>query len=103
MSEMRNPFGKKGGLKHQQKVGEVADELIGENLSPVLELLIPTPNGRKKKRFAEVAGFDKAQNLTKIVQVGKLNKSNKPVKREVEAIEDIEKETGIDVTFISYE
>ncbi len=42
-------------------------------------------------------------NFLKIIQVGKTNQDGTPVKREQEAIEDIEEHTDIKVTFIDYE
>jgi hypothetical protein len=37
------------------------------------------------------------------VQIGKADKNGKPVKREQEAIEDIEKHTNLKVKFVNYE
>lgn len=48
-------------------------------MTPLLEHLIPTPNGRKT------------------------NAKNEPVRREKEAIEDIENATGLNVDFKDYE
>ncbi len=39
----------------------------------------------------------------KIVQVGKTDKDGNPVKREQEAIEDIETHTGLKVKFVNYD
>jgi len=39
----------------------------------------------------------------RIVQIGKTNKNGEPVKREKEAIKDIEKATGVKVEFYDYE
>jgi hypothetical protein len=38
----------------------------------------------------------------RIIQVGRTNSSGKPIKREQEAIKDIEKATGIKVEFYDY-
>ncbi len=98
-----NPFGKKGGLKHQAKVREVVEDMLDENLNPVEEFLVPTPEGSKSKRFVDVARLDDNQDLIKLVQVGKTNAKGEPVKREREAIEDIEKATNKTVNFEDYE
>ncbi len=98
-----NPFGKKGGLKHQSKVREVVEDMLEENLNTVEEFLVPTPEGSKSKRFVDVAGLDDNQDLIKLAQVGKTNAKGKPVKREREAIEDIEKATNKTVNFEYYE
>ena len=51
-----------------------------------------TPNGDKTCRYADAVEKDKVTNeITKIHQVGKVNKNGLPVTRESKAIEDIMK------------
>ena len=69
---------------------------------------IPTPTGTKENRIADIEVYSLQGKIFrmkfhKIIQIGKTNKDDTPVTREQEAIEDIEKHTGIKVTFIDYE
>jgi len=107
---MANPNGKKGSQKHQDvqnaEKKKVAEE-YSEQINVVIETEVPvsTPNGKKKHRVADVAAFstDDPFRFFKIVQIGKVDKDGKPVKREQEAIEDIEKHTNLKVKFVNYE
>jgi len=47
-------------------------------------------------------GLDNQENLKILIQVGKSNKNGQPVKRERDAIDDIQKALNQDVTFINY-
>lgn len=98
-----NPNGRKGGDKHQNKVKQVEESLKDEDLLPDLEHRIFTPNGKKTKRFVDVAGLDESRSVKKLIQVGKTNKNGQAVKRERDAIEDIENATGLKVDFEDYE
>jgi len=54
--------------------------------------MVKTPDGKKSKRFVDVAGVDKKTGKPKVfVQVGKARKDGKPIKRERDAIDDIKK------------
>lgn len=70
------------------------------------EVPVFTPNSKThKQRIIDVAayGINLPTRYVKAVQVGKTNKDGTPVKREQEAIEDIETHTGIQVVFVDYE
>jgi hypothetical protein len=97
-----NPFGKKGSLKHQEKTQEIADEIERNNLVPKRELEIVTPAGKKKKRFVDVAALDLKKSVVALYQVGKTKKNGSPVKREAEAIEDIETAVNLKVNFCNF-
>jgi RHS repeat-associated protein len=89
-----NPNGKKGGQAHQDKVEEVAEAVRERGLDARTEVPIPTPGGRRQKRVADVAGFDKPTGeLAEVHQVGRTTKSGLPVSREVKAAEDIKAAT----------
>ncbi len=107
---MANTNGKKGSQKHQdvQKAEFEKTASAYENQPQVkveMEVPISTPNGKKKARVADVAAFSKKKPLQffKIVQVGKVDKDGNPVKREQEAIDDIESHLDISVNFVDYE
>ncbi len=106
-----NPNGKKGSKKHQDvqnaEFEKAKDEFDGKDVKVETEVPVSTLNGKKKLRIADVAAYssDEDNNIDylKIVQVGKTDKSGKPVKREQEAIEDLEKHTHIKVNFVDYD
>jgi len=98
-----NPNGKKGGEKHQNKIKELFESFSIKNLSPELEYYVPTPNGKKRGRFLDIIARNTEDDIVKAVQVGKTNKNGQPVKREREAIEDIEKQTNLKIDFEDYQ
>jgi len=107
---MANPNGKKGSQQHQDVQNAEKKKLskeYSEQTDVVIEIEIPvsTPNGKKKHRVADVAAFSNNDpfKFFKIVQIGKVDKNGKPIKREQEAIEDIEKHTNLKVKFVNYE
>ncbi len=97
-----NPNGKKGGKKHQAKVNNVADDIESRGLDVIKELYFKLVGKNKRGRFVDVAGFDKTGQLKELHQIGKRNKNGTPVKRERNAIEDLEGRTKIKVKFHSY-
>ncbi|TAD98194.1 MAG: hypothetical protein EAZ97_11200 [Bacteroidetes bacterium] len=107
---MANLNGKKGSALHQ-KVQEAEFEKLKQeydnNKKIMVDTEVPvfTPHGKKKQRVADVAAFgtEKPFPFVKVVQVGKTDEDGNPVKREQEAIEDIEKHTEIKVKFVNYE
>ncbi len=106
---MANPNGKKGSQKHQDVQKAEYDKTTSEydgqpNVKVEMEVSISTPNGKKQSRVADVAAFSKQKPLAffKIIQVGKTDKDGKPVKREQEAIEDIEAHFDVHVNFVDY-
>ena len=90
-----NPNGKKGSLEHREKIDEVVKEMENRNLLVVKEVFIRLFGKSKKCRFADAAGFDEDNNFAEIHQVGKTNKNGTPVKRERDALDDIEEAKGI--------
>ncbi len=86
-----NPNGKKGGEKHQKEVRKATKQIKSKGLRPQQEYLVRTPNGKKSRRFVDVAGIDPKTGKPKVfVQVGKQRKTDgKPIKRERDAIDDI--------------
>ncbi len=106
---MASPNGKKGSQKHQevQKAEQEKTKLefLTEEVKVDTEVPISTPNGKKKGRVADVAAFsmEKPLEFFKIVQIGRMGKDGKPVKREQEAIEDIEAHFNVKVNFVDYE
>ncbi|HRG76252.1 MAG TPA: hypothetical protein PLX69_16955 [Leptospiraceae bacterium] len=95
-----NPFWKKGGEAHQEKVKEVAKEVDSRDLFSDLENKIDLSNG--SRRFIDVAGLDDNRNIVELHQIGKQTKKGLPVKRERDVIEEVSKETGIEVEFHPY-
>ena len=95
-----NPFGRKGGEAHQKKVQEVADEVEEKELKVELERKIELDSGNK--RYIDVAGLNDEDQIVELHQIGKETKKQLPVKRERVVIEEVSKETGIDVKFHAY-
>ena len=87
-----NPYGKKGGKLHQNKIQQIIEYLQKKGLKIVREGYFPNKKG--KSRFADVTAFDENGELKEIHQVGKQNKNGTPIKRERDAIADIEKLSG---------
>jgi hypothetical protein len=84
-----NPNGKKGGPLHQGEITETINTLKNNGYSSIKkERYVPTPNGSKRGRFADIYAID-PNGESVFFQVGKQNKSGLPVKREREAIEDL--------------
>jgi hypothetical protein len=108
---MANPNGKKGSPLHQLvqdiELDKTEKEYNGQsNVEVDKEVPVFTPNSEKKERVADVAAYtinEVPPRYLKIIQIGKTDKNGMPVKREQEAIEDIEKNTTVKVTFIDYE
>ena len=95
-----NPYGRKGGPAHQEKMKEVSDELRSKGFRVIWEFMVQLANG--KRRFIDVVAFDRRNNLVSTHQVGKQTKKGIPIKRERDAAEDIETATGIKVSFHPY-
>ncbi len=107
---MANTNGKKGSQKHQDVQDAEFDKLskeydVSKTIEVAKEVTVSTPNGRKNHRIADVAAYVKGQPFAfcEIVQIGKTDRDGKPVKREQEAIEDIEAHTNLKVKFVDYE
>lgn len=98
-----NPNGRRGGPAHQEKVAEVIRDIEGRGLKAETEFHVNSPGGYKADRFADVAAVDpKTGEVLELHQVGKQNKNGSPVKREREAMADIESATGIKPKFHPY-
>ncbi len=116
MPKINNPNGKKGGDKHQEYVEKLANEVSNivddkyGQLTSETEYPVTTPQGKKRLRFLDVAGYvnttnekgKKKQVLLKAIQVGLSDENENPIKREQEAIDDIEEEIDIKVEFYDY-
>jgi RHS repeat-associated protein len=96
-----NPNGKKGGTAHQAKVAEVAADVKERGLKFVKEHKIKTPKGEKESRFVDVAGFI-GDDLVEMHQIGKQTMGERPVSREVKAMNDIEAAQGARPIFHPY-
>ena len=98
-----NPNGKKGGEAHQNKTDEVEKKIIQRKLNPVREIYKRKTDKNGKSRYIDIGAEDKKTgDLVEAHQIGKQNKNGTPVKRERDAMEDIEKLSGIKVTFHPY-
>jgi hypothetical protein len=103
-----NPYGKRGGPEHQAKIEEIKADLKSRRYKPVGEYQIDVQDGKKKKRYVDVVAIDEMGEVVEYHQVGKRNKKLHPqgtvvpVKREQDAIGDIEKTTGKKVEFHPY-
>lgn len=113
---MSNPNGKKGGELHQILQDKLVKQLENEvthggegELIIDTEVQISTYQGKKPSRVADIAALVSDNNhrptlvkWLRIIQVGRTDKNGEPVKRELEAIADIEQATGIEVEFFDY-
>jgi hypothetical protein len=66
------------------------------------EVKIPTPEGKKTSRYVDQTGTDPKTGKKEMIQVGKQNKNGTPVKRERDAMDDIERATGERPKFVPY-
>jgi RHS repeat-associated protein len=97
-----NPNGKNGGKLHQEVNKKEADRMKREGKEVEKEVMVKTPDGKKSKRFIDQTGTDPKTGEKEMVQVGKQNKNGTPVKRERDAMDDIEKATGQRPKFVPY-
>ena len=81
-----NPNGKKGGTAHQNTINSI--EKTNANGKIQYEWKYDTPNGYKQRRYADAVEIVD-EEVTKIHQVGKVNKNGTPIMRESKAIDDI--------------
>lgn len=112
MGKINNPNGKKGGDEHQEMIKQIIEQIdgsiddqSGKKIEARKEYPISTPSGKKTLRIVDVAGLIETEERKKLVylaQAGLTDKSGKPVLREQESIEDVEKETKIHVNFYDY-
>ncbi len=102
VKDVPNPFGKKGGLEHQAKVNEVANDVKSRGLEARKEGKIETPGGSKDTRYGDVVGKDAQGNVVEIHQVGRQTQGGLPVARERQAIQDIKNATGKTPEFHPY-
>ncbi len=100
-----NPYGKKGGPKHQEKIQEIGKNIEKKGLIAFFEYVFKINGRKKKKRYADVVGLSTEMELIEIHQVGNKNKNGSPIKRERDAIKDIEEYSNnknIKVQFHTY-
>lgn len=96
-----NPYGKKRGPAHQQKIQDIADDLQNKGYDVQFEKYVKTPGGHKGSRYGDILVTDLKTGEQWIVQVGKNTKSGNPVSRERKAIEDL-RNAGYKVEFEPY-
>jgi len=90
-----NPFGRRGGQAHQDKVAEAIKQLSSDGFKEIItEQTIKTLGGEKSRRAVDVRGINPTTGEVKDIQVGRQNKNGTPVAREKRALDDIEKATG---------
>ncbi len=92
--------GRGGGEKHRGLVGKLLAFFDLKGAKTKREYQVKLPDG--KSRYADVAVVDNDNNAVELHQVGVQNQNGTPVKRERDAIEDIEKATPIKVQFHPY-
>jgi hypothetical protein len=95
-------FGRLGGPAHRAAIGRISQLLEESGYSVTQEKYIPTENGAKGYRFADVYGKNDSTGEVRLYQVGRTNANGTPVSREVQAMDDIEGATGIRPQFIDY-
>jgi hypothetical protein len=102
MSEKKipNPYGKKGGLEHQELIEEIYEDIEKRGFSPFKEFFLRLFR-LNKKRFVDVVAKE-GDNVIEFHQVGKANKDGRPVKREREVMDEIQEEYGVKVKFHAY-
>jgi len=95
-------FGRLGGPAHRAAIGRISRILEEDGYSVTQEKYIPTENGAKGYRFADVYGKNNSTGEVRMYQVGRTNANGTPVSREVQAMDDIQGATGIRPQFIDY-
>jgi len=95
-----NPFGRFGCPEHRNLIQQLFDFFKGIGKKVKYEKGVDLPNG--SKRYADLAVLDDDEKVIEYHQVGINTKKGKPVKRERDAIDDIEGATGIKVEFHAY-
>lgn len=89
---------------HNEKIAEVASQvkdgkiIAGGQVLP--EKAIPTPGGLKNSRRPDIL-VEKTDGSIYGINVGKTTLSGSPIKREIEAINDLE-DAGIPMHFVPY-
>ncbi len=83
-----NPYGRKGGPKHRDKVEQVAQAYETTVEEFLVELNSLSESG-KLRRFIDIAVIDQNGNPIKFFQVGRVTANGMPVNREFQAILDI--------------
>jgi RHS repeat-associated protein len=107
VSTPRNPYGKAGGPAHQSGIEEIVGDLevlYADNPSIEIftEYRVRTPYGEKAYRDVDVAAVDVTTGKpVSVHQVG-VQEGGAPVPRELQAIDDIERATGIRPQFHNY-
>ncbi|MFJ8011073.1 polymorphic toxin-type HINT domain-containing protein [Streptomyces sp. NPDC096339] len=99
-----NPWGRKGGPRHQAVIDQVERDLQSQGFITRREVAFDTPGGFKSTRAADVAAYDADGNLVSIHQVGLQTKGGIPVMRETEAMSDIWSviNDGVSINFHPY-
>lgn len=101
--DIPNPYGKKGGVLHQNKINEIAKDIEARGLTPGYEYRFDTTGGYKDSRFADVVGLDSQGRVAEIHQVGKSTKKySSPISREKKAIRDIRRADNYNGARIKY-
>jgi hypothetical protein len=96
-----NPYGKKGGEKHQQKVKEIFADVEKRGFIGGCEKFIRLITGQG--RYIDVVGLDQdAEIPVEFHQIGIQTKKGLPVKRERDVIEEVENDKNIQVEFHAY-
>ena len=98
-NECRNPYGKKGGPAHQNKILEISDNLESQGYTIINEYMVNTPGGVKNTRYIDIFATDGTNTIA--VQVGRSTRRGIPVSRERKALQDL-LNAGIDAFFIAY-
>jgi len=100
MKKIPNPNGRKGCTEHQNLIEQIVNSILALGKNFRKERGFNVGNG--DKRYADVVSLDENGNVDEIHQIGKQNQDGTPVKRERDAIADIEKATGKKVIFHPY-
>jgi len=104
MSEQKkipNPDGRKGCEAHRNLIITIEKEVKDKDLEARKEFAVKI--NEAKKRYLDVAGLDKiTKEIVELHQVGVQTQAGIPVKRERDAIKDIEEAAGITVEFHAY-
>ncbi len=111
----KSRIGKKRGPKtdpnapHNKKIREIGDRIENEEGGIVIagggrekETLINTPGGTKSGRRPDII-FEDCKGNTCAINVGKTKKNGEPIKREQEALEDLNENAGLPTTFERYD
>jgi hypothetical protein len=100
VKKVPNPGGKLGDSVTRARTQDVVSDIKARGNTARTEVMIKTPNGYKKVRYADVVEIDpRTGQVIHYHQIGDKTKKGAPVSRERKAKSDIENASGLPVQY----